>query len=218
MPLRGVVLPSILLLTWFPTGLCGGDVSFGDIVCNVTTDTSNTTTSHSAEHQAIWSSLERLQNQLTDLQDQLTTAQSAADECPSGWSRHNNACYLIPAVTATWFGANVICPSVDRRARLASVHLDNHQFIEQMIGASGTHEVWAGGARLRRGGIDWGWQDGTAYDYANWAPGNSAGHTGEDCIIMRGPNSGYPAKVGQWHDGFCCHPGSHFNFLCQITL
>ena len=209
---------SVVLLAWSPTALSLKDVSLGDIVRNLTADASGAT-SCMVEHQEIRSGLERLQHQLTALQDQLTAAQSAAaDECPSGWSRHNSSCYLIPAVTATWFGASVLCPTMDRRARLTSVHLDNHQFVEQFVEASGAHEVWAGGVRLRLGGIDWGWQDGTPFDYANWAPGPSAGNNNEDCIIMRGPKSGYNAKVGQWHDGLCCHPGSNFNFLCQITL
>ncbi|XP_043235544.1 low affinity immunoglobulin epsilon Fc receptor-like [Amphibalanus amphitrite] len=174
--------------------------------------------SYSAEQRAIRSGIERLQNQLTALQDRLAAAETADAACPPGWSRRGSRCYLLPAVTATWMGPSTLCPAMDRRARLVSVHADNHQEVEELVAASGAAEVWAGGVRLRQGGVDWGWVDGTPYEFANWAPGPSSTNVGEDCIIMRGPKSGYPARVGQWHDGLCCHPGSHFNFMCQITL
>ena len=217
MPLRAAVLFCAILLALSPAARSRTDLSIGDIVRNLTADAWDDT-DLSAEHQLIRGDLERLHAQLTVLQDQLTAAEPAAAGCPAGWSRHGSRCYVIPAVTATWFGAGVLCARLDSRARLASVHADNQQVVQQLVSSSGVHEVWAGGVRLRQGGIDWGWMDGTPYDFANWAPGASGSNTGQDCIIMRGPKSGYPAAVGQWHDGFCCHPGSHFNFMCQITL
>ena len=204
---------SAVLLSLSAAALCHGDLSLGDIVRNLTAETLHNA-NRSTEYQMIRSDLGAIQSQLTVLQAQLT----AAAACPAGWSHHGNRCYLIPSVTATWFGASVLCATIDSRARLASVHADNQHVVEELVAASGVSEVWAGGVRLRHSGVDWGWQDGTPYDFANWAPGSSATNTGEDCIIMRGPKSGYNAKVGQWHDGFCCHPGSHFNFMCQITL
>ena len=125
----------------------------------------------------------------------------------------------MSAVTATWFGANVLCPAMDRRARLASVHLDNHQFVEDMVAAASDAEyVWVGGNRLRSGGVDWAWQDGTLFDYTNWAQGQSK-DSNEECLCIQGPKSTYsPGKVGEMHDGPCTHSSFFMKFLCQLQL
>ena len=194
MPLRTAALLSAILLVWLPTALCHEDACPGDIR----------------------SSLERLQGQLTVFQNQL----SAANQCPSGWSLHKNSCYLIPEVTATWLGANSICPSMDRRARLASVHLDNHLFLEDMVAAvSDANYVYVGGARLKVGATNFGWQDGTPFDHANWAPGQPDNKIEtEHCLCMQGPKSTYSAEVGQMHDAVCIVDWFVANFLCQISL
>ena len=213
MPRRAaaLLLLLLLLLAWPPAGLCHGEVSLGDIVRNLTVDTSR-----SAEHLEITSRLERLQDQLTALQDQLKTAQSGADKCPAGWSRHNSSCYLIPAVTATWFEATTVCAAIDGRARLASVHLDNHQFVEALVADSDTRYVWVGGVQLRQGSATWAWQDGTAVDYTNWAQGQP-NPSQEHCLALQGPRSEYDARTGEWHNGSSCSQPA-FHFMCQITF
>ena len=216
MSLRAVLL-SAILLTWSPTAH-GRDLSLGDIVRSLTADTSDDSI-RSADHQEITGHLERLQNQLAALQEQLSEAQSTAEDCPANWSRHNNSCYLIPAVTATWFGANVLCPTLDGRARLASVHSDNHQFVEDMAAAtSDAQYLWVGGSRLRSGGSEWGWQDGTVFDFTNWAPGQS-GSSNQDCMCLQAPTSTYSGgRTGQMHDGPCTHATFFPKFICQIKL
>ena len=213
MSLRALLL-STLLLAWSPTALCK-DVSLGDIVRNLTADAADDT--RHSECQEITKTLSLLQNQLSALQDHLNTSQSRSGECPSGWSRHSTGCYLIPAVTSTWFGATAACPAIDRRARLASVNLANHQFVEDLVAGSGdAFYVWVGGVQLRKGGDEWVWQDGTALDYTNWAP-RQPDPTQDHCVCLQAPRSDYGAKVGQWHNGSSCILPS-FNFLCHITL
>ena len=68
MPLRAAALLSAILLVWLPTALCHGDLSLGDIVRNLTADVSGDTR-RSVEYQELRSGQERLQNQLTVLQD-----------------------------------------------------------------------------------------------------------------------------------------------------
>ena len=140
MPLRTAALLSAILLVWLPTALCHEDACLGEIRSGFERLQGQLTVFGD-----IRSGLERLHGQLTVFHNQL----SVANQCPSGWSLHKNSCYLIPEVTATWLGANSICPSIDSRARLASVHLDNHQFLADMVAASDAEYVFVGGARLK---------------------------------------------------------------------
>ena len=155
------------------------------------------------------------------IDDLVCNVKPTTEECPDGWSRHSNSCYLIPAVTATWFRASVLCSSRDRRARLATVHSDNHQFVEDLVAAASDAKfVWLGGARMRSSGAEWGWLDGTVFDYANWARNQPNNHNNaENCISMQGPKTTYRAQTGQWHDGPCSSTGGYgTHFLCQITF
>ena len=217
MALRAAALSGTLLLLAAPqTPLASRrDVTLGDVVRNLTAADGADLTA--AEHRQLASSVHGLQRQLAALQDQLAATQWAADACPDGWTRHKRSCYLLPSVTATWFGANVLCPAIDRRARLASVHTDNHQFVKELVAATQEAEyVWLGGSRLKSGGTDWGWQDGTPFDYENWAPGQP-NNQGEDCACLQGPKSGYAAQPGELHDG-PCSTGFVANLLCQIPI
>ena len=156
---------SAVLLSLSAAALCHGDLSLGDIVRNLTADTRHKA-NRSAEYQMIRSDLGAIQSQLTVLQAQLT----AAAACPAGWSHHGSRCYLIPSVTATWFGASVLCATIDSRARLASVHADNQHVVEELVAATDATYVYAGGVRLRSSGADWGWLDGTAFDFSRTPP------------------------------------------------
>ena len=211
MPLRTAALLSAILLVWLPTALCHEDACLGEIRSGFERLQGQLTVFGD-----IRSGLERLHGQLTVFHNQL----SVANQCPSGWSLHKNSCYLIPEVTATWLGANSICPSIDSRARLASVHLDNHQFLADMVAASDAEYVFVGGARLKLGATNFGWQDGTPFDYANWSPGQPDNKNGiEHCLCMQGPKSStHSAQVGQMHDTVCIIDWAAFNFLCQISL
>ncbi|KAF0305474.1 Lectin BRA-2 [Amphibalanus amphitrite] len=203
MPLRAVSLcGALLLLAAAPTALGRPDVTLGDIVRNLTAPADSVPCAE-------------LGRAVEALQQQLTAAQSSGGQCPAGWSRHRHSCYLMPAVTATWFGASALCPAMDRRARLASVHNDNHQFVEELVASSDATYVWVGGMRLRKGGRDWGWQDGTPFDFTNWAAGQSTAGS-ELCLELQGPRSRHDARLGQWHDVIC--DGGPYHFLCQITL
>ncbi|XP_043192854.1 type-2 ice-structuring protein-like, partial [Amphibalanus amphitrite] len=174
MPLRAVSLcGALLLLAAAPTALGRPDVTLGDIVRNLTAPADSVPCAE-------------LGRAVEALQQQLTAAQSSGGQCPAGWSRHRHSCYLMPAVTATWFGASALCPAMDRRARLASVHNDNHQFVEELVASSDATYAWLGGARLKSGGTDWAWQDGTPFDYVNWAAGQP-NNSGEDCTCLQGP-------------------------------
>ena len=82
---------------------------------------------------------------------------------------------------------------------------------------SDANYVWVGGARLKSGGTDWGWQDGTPFDYINWALGEPD-NTNENCLCMMGQQSGYEGQIGQIHDGSCIIATFFAKLLCQIHL
>ena len=210
MPLRAVLLAALLAATSRAHRL-----EAGDMVCSLSAGAVDTI-GRPAEHRELLSRLERVQHQLTDVQERLDTPPPSA-ECPAGWSRHNGFCYLIPAATTTsWFGATAACPAIDSRARLASVRLENSQFLDGLVANSDADYVWAGGVQTRKGGAEWVWQDGAPLDYTNWAQGQP-NPTQDHCVCLQGPRSTYAAKVGQWHNGSSCIESS-YHFLCQINL
>ena len=94
--------------------------------------------------------------------------------CPEGTIQGTvdpNKCYKINAQATDWYSANASCSKLN--GVLTSVHSAFENaillgFIES--GAPNADDFWIGGANNN---IDhtWSWQDGTPFDYSDWAPG-----------------------------------------------
>ncbi|XP_043244998.1 low affinity immunoglobulin epsilon Fc receptor-like [Amphibalanus amphitrite] len=151
---------------------------------------------------------------LRQLQDQMASLQPPApEECPPDWKRHQDICYYVTRQNTTWIAAHHACSSVDRRARLASIHASSAAFVKDFVKADSPEpSLWIGLARLTPGG-SWSWSDGTPVDFTDWASGQPENVGGvEDCAHV-GPRTWSLER--QWHDNSC---NREFPSVCQITL
>ncbi|XP_043199958.1 C-type lectin-like [Amphibalanus amphitrite] len=140
-----------------------------------------------------------------------TTGRSVSQECPAGWSRHGDTCYLIPPRLASWPVAHHVCATLDSRARLASVHPDSRRFVESLVESFGASRgVWIGLARSQSI-HEWVWSDGTPLDLARWEPGQPNNGDRERCAHHGWPGS---SRTG-WHDNHCT---TELNLLCQLRI
>ena len=137
--------------------------------------------------------------------------QPAAEECPTGWSRHQDSCFLIPAQTSSWHLAHHHCAMMEPRARLASVHQWSRRFIEEMVRSfDAPKAVWVGLARLSTA-TDWMWSDATGVDYLNWGSRQPDNSELDLCAHLGWLNM--PKE--EFHDNRC---DVVHNILCQIDL
>ena len=136
---------------------------------------------------------------------------SGEQTCPPGWSQHEDSCFLIPAQRSSWYMAHHHCASMERRARLASVHGASSQFVQDLVAAFGaTTGVWVGLSRPSHS-ADWTWSDATGVDHLAWDQGEPSNIEHENCAHLGWP--GYSRE--RLHDNRC-----HvvMNMLCQINL
>ncbi|XP_043188185.1 C-type lectin lectoxin-Enh4-like [Amphibalanus amphitrite] len=148
---------------------------------------------------------------MTGLLRALHGGQSQPRECPSGWARHGDSCYLIPPQKTNWFRAHHACAVLHRGAQLASVHPDSGPFLEGMVASSGAEKaVWVGLFGSGKAAGDWVWSDGSPFDYAHWDRNQPDGGD-PSCIHL-----GWPSYTNNlWHDNSCTVV---INVLCQIKL
>ena len=88
---------------------------------------------------------------------------------------------------------------------LASIHsAKENAFINKLHDPTGVHITWIGG--IRDGNL-FRWNDGSAFNYQNWAP-SEPNNTGgkQNCIAIYS----YPGQNvhDKWDDRFCDHPVS----------
>ena len=124
--------------------------------------------------------LSRILRNQESILEQLAALQAVPEEqeeqeCPTGWSRHEERCYLIPVTTASWHQAHRDCVLLDSRAGLASVHPSSAHHLRSIVWASRVSLVWVGLLRLAGRRSGWVWSDGSPLDFAKWtsrAPSN----------------------------------------------
>ena len=155
---------------------------------------------------------QQLQVNLQRFEDVSRVRDSRRRRCPVGWSRHQDSCYFIPQRTATWYLAHHGCATVDRRARLASIHPNSSEFIKTLVTNFGAARgVWVGLVR-NSDGYSWVWSDGTPLDYTDW----DRGQPNDAFFIEDYVHLGWKWYTKtRWHDN---RASTTLNFLCQINL
>ncbi|KAF0299434.1 Perlucin-like protein [Amphibalanus amphitrite] len=152
---------------------------------------------------------------VSSLQQQLT---HGPEECPGGWTRHLDTCYLVTATNSSWYEAQYQCGTLHRRAQLAIVPPSAGELTERMVTdtVSGTRGAWIGMTRLQESDDTFGWIDGTQPVATRFSPNEPNGDG--DCVHIWGPEPGWTTEGGVahgWND-LPCHYG--LNILCEIQL
>ena len=97
--------------------------------------------------------------------------------------------------------AHHACAQLDSRARLVSIHRDNHQDVISVLSVAQTWDVWIGLVRVGINPSTFGWIDGTPFDMANWQRGepNNALQNTESCASVHGALFGEDRRY-TWND------------------
>ncbi|XP_046375072.2 perlucin-like [Haliotis rufescens] len=133
--------------------------------------------------------------------------------CPSGFLHHNDSCYSLIRVQASWAEAAVYCQAIG--SHLAYVETDSEQtFVEGYLKREDstitTNGVWIGGLTyLTEREWQWGCQN-TRIARTFWAPGDPNNDHGSQWCLMWYKKGDY-----RWDDNGC-----HVNefFLCELEL
>ncbi|XP_046575137.1 perlucin-like [Haliotis rubra] len=132
--------------------------------------------------------------------------------CPSGFLHHDNSCYSLIRVQASWAEAAVYCQAIG--SHLAYVEdASEHSFVEGYLKREDstikTDGIWIGGLTyLVQDDWQWGFQN-TRIANTWWLPGepnNDNGH--QHCLMYK--KGGYT-----WDDNEC--QDTEF-FLCELEL
>ncbi|XP_071505817.1 macrophage mannose receptor 1-like [Diadema antillarum] len=128
--------------------------------------------------------------------------------CNVGWSLYGDHCYYFPTEVVTHSEALTMCQSYYSDSSLVSIHSNGEQsFLTERVAYIG-ESMWIG-LHDKFGEFNWEWEDGTPYDYFNWAPGEPNNAGGEDCVHIES----YFYKVGTWNDHKC---DRLFRFICKM--
>merc|ERR1711879_294909 len=129
-------------------------------------------------------------------------------ECPEGWWRSGDACYMVSHSRMTWYSAQELCWSLggylaEIEDQEQETHLDN------FLGDG--RDYWLGLNDLaQEGTFKWAETHQVA-EYTNWASGQpDNGHGSEDCVFKF-------ADSLKWNDEACDgHDAQHVYALCMM--
>ncbi|GMS99087.1 hypothetical protein PENTCL1PPCAC_21262, partial [Pristionchus entomophagus] len=128
---------------------------------------------------------------------QLQQPVPAADGCDSFEDdSEDGICYQVGATAETWQEAQINCKKLG--ANLASIHnQQENSFLRRLAVSKGAVNGLFLGATVSGKGNNFGWVDGTKWDYDNFYPGFPIPGYG-DCLAMDTSSS-----AGQWMNSDC---------------
>ncbi|XP_061165818.1 perlucin-like [Saccostrea echinata] len=138
-------------------------------------------------------------------------------DCPNGFTRHDESCYVINRVLATWAQASIYCHAI--QAELVSIESQvEDNFLRGYLQNQGSKydhpRFWVGGSDLLQEG-EWTWtKTGSvigSQGFSHWAPGqpNNGGHLDEHCMELEAGTNWL------WNDDEC---ENRKNFICEKPL
>ncbi|XP_041642005.1 type-2 ice-structuring protein-like [Cheilinus undulatus] len=116
------------------------------------------------------------------------------------WTVVGNHQYLYVEYPQTWTEAEQNCHQLGGHLASVHSHFDNHQIrllVTRMTG--GNPEAWLGGSDQYREG-NWGWNDGSSWNFKNWCNDQPNNSGDQDCLQMN------HSSDHCWNDWPCSTP------------
>jgi len=146
-----------------------------------------------------------------------------AKKCPDGWTKHEDACYLVVKERKTWDDANKNCQQKMPGAQLTSVHSDaKNRFLINLVGNTiyVSTSIWLGGSRPylpKNKPWSYSWTDGSEWCFTKWAHGEHTTKTKypwRRCAVSRNHHGGNPVDP-RWAEVYC---GNKIASVCEYRL
>ncbi|XP_046575141.1 perlucin-like [Haliotis rubra] len=143
----------------------------------------------------------------------LAVVNVVSSDCPNGYLRHDDSCYSLIRVQASWAEAAVYCQAIG--SHLAYVKTASEQtflegYLKREDSTITTDGVWIGGLTyLIQNEWQWGFQN-TRIESTWWSPGQPDDyHNIQLCLML------YKGESYRWDDKEC-----NFKefFLCELEL
>ena len=139
--------------------------------------------------------------------------QSCVESCKEGeQERFGEHCYSWSTEGAWWGGAKSLCERMN--GSLAAVtSMEIHNFLMTKVDKDNWRTwYWIGGSDKQREGT-WKWEDGSEWDFTNWASRpirQPSGGDNHDCLQIYDKTA-----TNGWNDGSC---NKHNPFICSWTI
>ncbi|XP_061179292.1 galactose-specific lectin nattectin-like [Saccostrea echinata] len=145
--------------------------------------------------------IQRFQN----LQTQINNLKN----CPKGWVKHSNSCYMLNTQKSTWEQANVKCHELSAKLVEISTKPENIFVSNTIKNEDANGRAWLGGTDKTEENT-WVWNDsGLPLNFTNWYKGEPNDHKGnEDCMEIQSQN-------GMWNDMPCSFS---LMFVCERDI
>uniref|UniRef100_A0A914W9W5 Uncharacterized protein n=1 Tax=Plectus sambesii TaxID=2011161 RepID=A0A914W9W5_9BILA len=123
----------------------------------------------------------------------------------------SDKCYYVGVQKKIWFDAEAFCKNAQPNAHLTSIasafeNANANAVVVSTSSVSDCHQFWIGGNDIDQTG-QFGWIDGRAWGYANWAAGQP--HLNQQCV------SSAARTNGQWKTEPC---GNQNCFICEMYM
>ncbi|KAK7456587.1 hypothetical protein BaRGS_00039313, partial [Batillaria attramentaria] len=122
--------------------------------------------------------------------------------CPTGWTLHENSCYIYISDSYNWHDAQANC-AMWEAGRLVEIHsAAENVFVTNMARANSADAVWIGLNDIAQEG-KWVWDSSQQpAQFTNWGHGQPDNHNfqhePEDCAVIW-----HLSAERKWNDGNC---------------
>jgi len=158
---------------------------------------------------------------ICDFEDTQQDGSCVRTECGEGWTNFETSCYKILNNNNQHYNHIDTCRAEcnAQGGNLASIHSEEENtFIYNLLRPGKTdfadQETWLGAKYNDRGNVGiYHWEDGSAWDYQNWAPDQGDCASYDVCCVFMGFEDYHPEK---WSDGVCDYTASKdFDCVCK---
>ncbi|XP_061179254.1 galactose-specific lectin nattectin-like [Saccostrea echinata] len=141
--------------------------------------------------------------------ENLQTQINSFKNCPKGWVKHGNSCYMLNTQKLSWEQANVKCRGLSAKLVEIDTKPENVFITNTIRNEEANGRAWLGGTDKTQENI-WIWNDsGLPLRFKNWSKGEPNDDKGnEDCMEIF-------SKNGMWNDLRCSFSSM---FVCEKDI